>query len=231
LLQGLNGEIRIGGSLTTRHAPFQYPATTPARSPAMTLATAPAKTTAMAPASHSMTYDEIAVAFGINRSSAERLVKRKRWARRKGNDGRARIEVPEEAIPAGGEDRRDRDDDPGRDGGPDRGHDPGGDPGHGGGHDPLLKHLVARLEAENAELRPKAAERDVFAAMVAELRPKADELVAVKAMLEIERQRVEEWKAVADRWAQQMEQIIQALPAPAPVVERRGLFGWLRRAG
>jgi hypothetical protein len=46
-----------------------------------------------------MTYDEVAEALGIARESARQLVIRKHWARRKGNDGRARIAVPEEALP------------------------------------------------------------------------------------------------------------------------------------
>jgi hypothetical protein len=45
-----------------------------------------------------LTYDEIASTFGITRESARQLVIRKRWGRRKGNDGKARIEVPEDAM-------------------------------------------------------------------------------------------------------------------------------------
>lgn len=47
-----------------------------------------------------LTYDEIAERFGIARESARQLVIRKRWGRRKGNDGRARIEVPFDALPS-----------------------------------------------------------------------------------------------------------------------------------
>lgn len=47
-----------------------------------------------------LTYDEIAERFGITRESARQLVLRKHWARRKGNDGRARIEVPVDALPS-----------------------------------------------------------------------------------------------------------------------------------
>jgi len=47
-----------------------------------------------------LTYDEIAERFGITRESARQLVLRKHWARRKGNDGRARIEVPLDALPS-----------------------------------------------------------------------------------------------------------------------------------
>ncbi len=38
-----------------------------------------------------MTYDEIAEALSINRESARQLAIRKRWGRRKGNDGKARV--------------------------------------------------------------------------------------------------------------------------------------------
>jgi hypothetical protein len=50
-----------------------------------------------------LTYDELADRLGIGRESARTLVKRKRWARQPGNDGRARIGVPLEEIPARGE--------------------------------------------------------------------------------------------------------------------------------
>lgn len=38
--------------------------------------------------------------FGIARESSRRLVLRKHWPRRKGNDGKARVGVPIDAIPA-----------------------------------------------------------------------------------------------------------------------------------
>ena len=44
-------------------------------------------------------YDELGRVFGIERESARRLVMRKRWARSKGNDGKARVGVPLEALP------------------------------------------------------------------------------------------------------------------------------------
>ena len=50
-----------------------------------------------------MTYDEISETFGITRKSTEQLVKRKRWMRRKGNDGKVRIDVPEDALPRKGQ--------------------------------------------------------------------------------------------------------------------------------
>lgn len=45
-----------------------------------------------------MTYDELAAAMGIAPDSARRLVTRKKWARRQGNDGKARIGVPTDVL-------------------------------------------------------------------------------------------------------------------------------------
>ncbi len=45
-----------------------------------------------------LTYDEIATWLGIERESARQQVKRKRWARQNGNDGKVRIAVPEEVL-------------------------------------------------------------------------------------------------------------------------------------
>jgi hypothetical protein len=46
-----------------------------------------------------MTYPELGEAFGITAASAKRLAIRRRWPKRPGNDGRARVGVPVEAIP------------------------------------------------------------------------------------------------------------------------------------
>jgi hypothetical protein len=46
-----------------------------------------------------MTYDELATAHSIAPDSARRLVARKKWPRKAGNDGRARIGIPAERIP------------------------------------------------------------------------------------------------------------------------------------
>ena len=46
----------------------------------------------------SLTYAELAEALKIAPESANRLARRKRWPRTKGNDGRVRVTVPEEAF-------------------------------------------------------------------------------------------------------------------------------------
>jgi hypothetical protein len=159
-----------------------------------------------------MTYDEVAATFGIARTSARQLVQRRRWMKRKGNDGKVRADVPLEALPTPDEVLREMP------------HEDAQEALHEASRDApqthLLRHLIERLEAEVAELRPKAAERDAAVAQVD----------ALQAIIAVERQRVEEWKAVADRWAMQAERLALTAPTP-PVVERRGLFGWFRRAG
>src|SRR4051812_35333781 len=45
-----------------------------------------------------LTYEEMGTALGITRESARQLVKRKHWPRQPGNDGLARIGVPEEVF-------------------------------------------------------------------------------------------------------------------------------------
>src|SRR3954463_11302296 len=45
-----------------------------------------------------LTYDEIAQKLRVARESARQLAIRRRWPRRKGNDGKARVGVPEEAL-------------------------------------------------------------------------------------------------------------------------------------
>src|SRR5215207_6706343 len=45
-----------------------------------------------------LSYDDLAKALGITPDSARRLVARKRWPRKPGNDGRALIAVPAERL-------------------------------------------------------------------------------------------------------------------------------------
>lgn len=47
----------------------------------------------------SLTYDELADRLGITPASARNLVRRRKWKRTQGNDGRARIAVPIDALP------------------------------------------------------------------------------------------------------------------------------------
>lgn len=45
-----------------------------------------------------LTYDELAEARSISKKAAQTLARRRRWTRRKGNDGRVRVEVPVEEL-------------------------------------------------------------------------------------------------------------------------------------
>ncbi len=47
----------------------------------------------------SLSYDELANLLGIERESARHLAFRRRWRRTKGNDGKARVDVPLDALP------------------------------------------------------------------------------------------------------------------------------------
>lgn len=116
-----------------------------------------------------MSYDELAVARGINRASAIRLTFRKHWPRRTGNDGQARVAIPPDAqVPP-----------------PDATHDDAHDAT--GGDPPDNRDLEAlpreRHRADQAEARVDRAEAGQAAAHVradraeareAELRTMAD---------------------------------------------------------
>jgi hypothetical protein len=139
-----------------------------------------------------MSYDELAAVMGINRESARQLAIRKRWGRRKGNDGKARVGVPEEALrPTTG---------------PSTAESTSPAPSESTSDDTspirVLTRHIERLEQELATAKEKATERDTLAA----------QLDALRTVLEIEKQRTDEWKAVADRFALQAEQLSARRP-------------------
>lgn len=128
-----------------------------------------------------LTYDELAERLGIERESARTLVKRKRWARRPGNDGKVRIGVPDDCLE-------------GRDV---PGDDPRNDPGHVPPTDPVqppaptpdhvpaviealtrhIERLEAQVEAAQSRVADRdavAVERDLLAAQVEALRGALD---------------------------------------------------------
>jgi hypothetical protein len=166
-----------------------------------------------------MTYDEIADAWSITRESARQLVIRKRWTRTKGNDQRARVEVPVDAI----ENTRASDAaaSPPSD---DTGHTPSDDTGDHPAviaiSDVLTKH-IARIEAELVEARSAltavTAERDAD-------RLRAVQIEGLRAVLEAERNAAraatERAEAERDRWH-------AAATAPRGLA---ALLGRLRRA-
>ncbi|MFC1456407.1 hypothetical protein ACETIH_06665 [Microvirga arabica] len=99
-----------------------------------------------------LTYDELAERLGIERESARQHVKRKHWARQKGNDGKVRIGVPEEVLSTRSE--------------PDTetGSAPVQPPVHAPASDPsvtaVLTRHIERLELQLEETLKRVAERD-----------------------------------------------------------------------
>jgi hypothetical protein len=132
----------------------------------------------------SLTYAELAEALKITPASANKLARRRRWPRVPGNDGKARVSVPEDALV-----RRDILPDVSADSPPDSPLDvpPVSPP------DKLIKALEAHVETLKAHL----------AAAEARIDKQADDLVAYDtayaAGLAAERARVEAERAKAER--------------------------------
>lgn len=110
-----------------------------------------------------LTYDELAERLGIERESARQHVKRKRWARRPGNDGKVRIGVPDEVL---GERP-----DPGTEGEThppqvpvqEPEHVPVQPPAHDPGVTEVLTRHIERLEVALEAALTRAADRDAVA--------------------------------------------------------------------
>src|SRR3954447_3140260 len=152
-----------------------------------------------------MTYGALSQALRIGADSPRNLVRRKRWPRKPGNDGLARVGVPvehlsEHANPEG-------DISPPSD----EAINPTASAPIDGGIIQTLNRHIERLEREMEILK---GERDTE-------RARAVQVDTLRAALEIERQRVEEWKAVADRWA---------VPAACLSKPRRRWWPWRRSA-
>jgi len=113
-------------------------------------------------------YDEAAELLGITRGGVRNLARKRSWARRPGNDGRTRILVPADAVPA----RTDAPNDAAHDANTDARTDPAPDAGG------ELRAMVARLEGELAGLRVAIeAERrraDLAESLVTEVRGDRD---------------------------------------------------------
>lgn len=140
-----------------------------------------------------LTYDEMAQELGIARESARQLAIRKRWPRQKGNDGRARIGVPEDEFTARTSD----------DTGPATASSPSlAPPADDTTPITVLTRHIERLERELSDMRERVSDRDSIAA----------QLEVLRVILEIERKRSEEFREERDRWASQAERL--ALPAP-----------------
>jgi predicted RNase H-like nuclease (RuvC/YqgF family) len=162
-----------------------------------------------------LTYDEIAAEMDIERESARQLAIRKRWARQRGNDGKARVGVPEEELQA-----RTADATP---------QAPSEGPSDNTGQDTLviqvLTRHISRLEGEIEALKE---ERDAdwdrlqseIAAYKQELQTErllSSQVDTLRGVIESERKRIEDMKAEQgrlqadrDRWAEQAERLATA---------------------
>ena len=161
-----------------------------------------------------LSYDELAEALGIERESARRLVIRKRWKRSKGNDRKARVEVPNDELPVRvtppvtGEHPSQSTGDVTASEADARASDDTGEAktvtasvsGQNTGdvtamvvltrHIEVLTHHIERLEAEIAELRTKASDRDLI----------AGQLEGLKGLLDEARRERDEVRHDRDQW-------------------------------
>lgn len=169
----------------------------------------------------SLTYDELALRLGITRQSARQLAMRRRWPRKPGNDGLARVSVPVEALTrteAGKPTRSATGADTGKPTRPEAGVEAGVDTPTSGAD---ARALIAVLESRITELQGRVSELDVEAKQGRAALARVDVL---EARLAAEQQRVDEWKAVADRFATQAEKLASAAEA------RRSWWPWRRSA-
>ncbi len=192
-------------------------------------------------------YDELAALLRRSPEATRQLVRRRRWRRTLGNDGKMRVTVPVEALEA---EEATEGADVACTGGEavpvlalaSSLHSGDAPPDVGAILSSHIRRLEAELEALREERNTVKSERDAaqagertlalqLAALQAALDSKrallsverervADERRRAEECVAVERQRVEEWKAVADRFAGQVE---------ALAAQPGGLFGWLRR--
>jgi hypothetical protein len=157
-----------------------------------------------------LTYDELAERLQIGRESARRLVLRKHWAKRKGNDGKARIGVPAEVLT-----RDDARQDTGADAGPGARQDAGHDAPHVTGQDPtspVLQAKIRELETAIEGLKALVAEANKRAEEAAR---RADHADGRAAELREERER---WAGAAEANAKHVEELLR----------RRSWWPWRR---
>lgn len=124
-----------------------------------------------------MTYHEIAEAHGITLDSARRLARKKRWAKVPGNDGLARVAVPDDE--AGPRDR------------------PQARPRVRPKVQPGIEELVAMLEDLRREV---AHERSRVAVVEGERDAERVRAEAATVRLAETRERADELRADRDRW-------------------------------
>ncbi len=116
-----------------------------------------------------LTYDELAERLGISAGSVRNLVRRKRWSRTTGNDGKARIAVPSDALPEAPPMAPPEAPSAGPQEAPQVGPQPSG-------FEADLAALRALVDAERARADAEAARADAEAARVDEVRQRLADL-------------------------------------------------------
>src|SRR5215216_1033332 len=159
-----------------------------------------------------LSYDDLAKALGITPDSARRLVARKRWPRKPGNDGRALIAVPVERLlqqssPVSPDALPDDSPPVSPDVAPDTGED----------ITPVVRVLSQHIERLEKELEAAWAELSEERARAAALAAQAAQVDALNAILEIERRRVDDLKAEREQWAAQAERLSFAPSSPIEI--------------
>jgi hypothetical protein len=138
-----------------------------------------------------MTYDELAEALGRSTEAVRAMVIRKRWRRTLGNDGKARVSVPTEAL----ETLQTPNAPPPHTRSEPRAEARANTPAE---HTPSEQPVIALLHARVAEL---AAELREARAATSEAQAKANRVEGLEALLAAERERVNDLKVERDRWA------------------------------
>jgi hypothetical protein len=172
-----------------------------------------------------LSYDDLAKALGITPDSARRLVARKRWPRRPGNDGRALIAVPTERLAQDRSPAVVDNDAPAirADVSPDA------DPDSGNDITPVVRVLSQHIEKLERQLEAAQAELREERTRSATLALQAAQVDALNAVLEAERRRVEDLKAERDRWAAQTDPLKTTIEAlKASLDAERGRLSELR---
>jgi predicted RNase H-like nuclease (RuvC/YqgF family) len=175
-----------------------------------------------------LTYDEIAAEWDIERESARQLAIRKRWARQRGNDNKARVGVPEEEFEARTADAT-----------PQSPSDATADqPSHDTGADPsviqVLTRHISRLEAELDTLKEeRKAERERLEGRAEALESKIStleqELTAerlISSQVGTLKSVIDDLKTERDRWANAAEASQQRLDRAIEAAKTEPRRGW-----
>jgi hypothetical protein len=165
-----------------------------------------------------LTYDELAERLGIERESARQHVKRKHWARQRGNDGKVRIGVPEEVLSTRSE--------PDTEGGTEPVQAPVQPAVQDPGVTAVLTRHIERLEVQLEEALKRAGDRDEVAKerdlLIAQIESLND---STKIQVDALRSALAAAERDRDRW----HEVATAKPEQAAPSERRSW--WRRLAG